>query len=112
MVTAETAVVIPVLVALTVILVWIVALGIAQVRLVDAAREAARMAARGDPESKAVSMAERIAPEGSDVDIDTSRGVTRVRIELTVHPDLPLVGEIGAVDLHAQAASVTEAGVE
>lgn len=110
MVTVETAVVIPVLVAITLILIWIVTLGIAQVRLVDAAREAARMAARGDSESKAVSMAERIAPDGSDVEIETSDGLTRVRVDLTVHADLPLVGDIGAVDLHGAATSATEAG--
>lgn len=110
MVTVETAVVIPVLVALTLILVWMVSLGIAQVRLVDAAREAARMAARGDSESKAVAMAERIAPDGSVVEIAVSDGITRVRVELTVSADLPLVGDVGAVDLHASAASATEAG--
>lgn len=112
MVTVETAVVIPVLVALTLILVWIVSLGIAQVRLVDAAREAARMAARGDSESKATSMAERIAPDGSVVEIETTDGVARVRVEFTVHTDLPLVGDIGAVDLHAGAASAAEVGAQ
>jgi len=110
MVTVETAVVIPLLVAITLILVWIVSLGIAQVRLVDAAREAARMTARGDAESKAVSMAERIAPDGSDVEIVTADGVTRVRVDLTVDTELPLVGDIGSVDLHGAATSVTEAG--
>lgn len=110
MVTVETAVVIPLLAAITVILVWVVSLGVAQVRLVDAAREAARMSARGDAESKAVSMAERIAPEGAEVEIETSAGVTRVRVDLTVRTDLPLVGDIGAIDLHGAAASATEAG--
>ena len=49
MVTAEAAMVLPVLVALTAALAWVVTLGIAQVRLVDAAREAARLAARDEP---------------------------------------------------------------
>lgn len=49
MVTAETAVVLPVLVLLA--LVAVAAIGVAQarVRCADAAREAARSAARGDP---------------------------------------------------------------
>ncbi len=110
MVTAETAIVIPLLVAVTLILVWIVSLGVAQIRLVDAAREAARMTARGDSESEAVSMAERIAPDGAEVEIETADGVTRVRVDLTVHTDLPLVGDIGSVDLHGAAASASETG--
>ena len=109
MVTVETAIVIPVLMALTLILVWVVSLGIAQVRLVDAAREAARMSARGDSESKVESMAERVAPDGSEVEIERSDGLTRVHVDLRVFGDLPLVGDIGAIDLHAAAASATEA---
>ncbi|UYM03371.1 TadE family protein [Solicola gregarius] len=110
MVTVETAVVIPVLIVLTLVLAWIVSLGIAQVRLVDAAREAARMTARGDSESKATQLAERIAPDGSVVEIDSADGVAEVRVKLVVRTDLPLVGKIGAVDLDATASSVTEAG--
>lgn len=109
MVTVETAVVIPVLIVLTLLLAWIVSLGIAQVRLVDAAREAARMTARGDSEAKATEMAERIAPDGSEVEIDSADGVAEVRVELVIRPDLPLVGRIGAVDLDATASSVAEA---
>lgn len=110
MVTAETAMVIPVLVALMLILVWIVSLGIAQVRLVDAAREAARMSARGDPAAEARHTAEKIAPDGTVVEIHEGDGLTRVQADLTVHADLPLVGDLGAVDLSAQASSVSEGG--
>ena len=48
MVTAELAVVAPFGVALTLLLLWIVSLGLTQVRLVDASREAARVMARGE----------------------------------------------------------------
>ncbi|UPK75503.1 pilus assembly protein [Nocardioidaceae bacterium SCSIO 66511] len=109
MVTIETAMVIPVLLVLTMLLAWVVSLGIAQVRLVDAAREAARMTARGDSQAKAQKMAERIAPDGSAVEIDTVDGVAEVRAELVVRPDLPLVGRIGSINLDATASSVTEA---
>ena len=109
MVTIETAMVIPVLVALSLLLAWVVSLGIAQVRLVDAAREAALMTARGDSESKAREMAERIAPHGSEVEIDIADGIAEVRTELVVRPDLPLVGRIGSVRLDATASSVAEA---
>ncbi|MGH3360518.1 MAG: TadE family type IV pilus minor pilin [Nocardioidaceae bacterium] len=110
MVTAETAMVIPVLVALMLILVWMVSLGIAQVRLVDATREAARMTARGDRESVATRLAEKIAPDGTEIEITDSGGVARVRARLAVRPDLPLVGDLGAVNLHAESSSASENG--
>jgi Flp pilus assembly protein TadG len=108
MVTAETAMVIPVLLVLMLALVWIVSLAITQVRLVDATREAARMSARGDSESEAVQMAERIAPDGTVVEISDASGTTRVRAELTAHSDLPLLGDLGAVELSAESTSVSE----
>jgi hypothetical protein len=40
-----------------------------QVRCVDAAREAARLAARGD-DAAAVATARRVAPRGADVQVD------------------------------------------
>ena len=46
--TAELALGIPLLVALTAGLVWMLAVGAAQVRVIDASREAARAVARGD----------------------------------------------------------------
>lgn len=100
--------VIPVLVVLMLILVWIVSLGIAQVRLVDASREAARMAARGDSSSESVRMAKKIAPDGTRITIDDAAGVTQVRADLTVHADLPLIGDLGAVDLGAESSSLSE----
>ena len=53
-VTAELALGIPMLVSLTIGLVWLLSIGIAQVRIVDAARETARASARGDPDAVAV----------------------------------------------------------
>ena len=47
-VTAETSVVLPLLVAVTLAMVWLVAVGLAQMRATDAAREAARALARGE----------------------------------------------------------------
>ena len=47
-VTAETAMMLPVLVLITLALVWLLALAAAQTRVVDAAREVARAVARDD----------------------------------------------------------------
>ena len=61
-VTAETALVIPVLVGLTVVLAWMVAFGIGQMRTTDAAREAARALARGESEVAAAALVQTVDP--------------------------------------------------
>lgn len=78
-VTAEAAVVLPVLVALTLGLVWLVAVAAAQVRVVDAARETARVAARGESDSAATAAGRAVAPASSVFEI--SRGGDVVRVE-------------------------------
>ena len=77
-VTAELALGLPLLLALTAGLVWMLSLGAAQVRVVDASREAARAVARGDDQAAAIRVAERIAPEGAVVRISVSGGEVRV----------------------------------
>lgn len=63
-VTAELAMALPVLLAVTAGLAWLLAVAIGQVRTVDAARETARALARGDDEAAAVAVGERVAPDG------------------------------------------------
>lgn len=59
--------VLPVLVAVTVGLVWLLAVGIDQARIVDAARETARAVARGDDESAAIARGRQAGPDGTAV---------------------------------------------
>lgn len=66
-VTAELALGLPLVLAVTVGLVWLLAAASAQIRVVDAARESARSVARGDSEASARAVASTIAPEGADV---------------------------------------------
>ncbi len=78
--TAELAVVLPVLVlfvgvALTAV--WVV---IAQLRCVDAAREGARAAARGEPTAVVRTTAGRAAPDGAGVDVVTGEQEVRVTV--------------------------------
>ncbi|MGH3423906.1 MAG: TadE family type IV pilus minor pilin [Nocardioidaceae bacterium] len=108
MVTAETAVVLPFLVAVALVLVWVVSLGIAQVHLVDASREAARMSARGDDASKVRSTAEKMAPEGARIRIERQGSATTVRISLEEGLSMPLLDRIPPVRLHAEAVSANE----
>ena len=70
-VTAETALALPTLLAVTAALAWLLSVGAAQVRTVDAAREAARAVARGDDTAAAVAVGQRVAPEGVGVTVAT-----------------------------------------
>ena len=72
--TAELALAIPLLLSLTIGLVWLLSVGAAQVRMVDAAREAARATARGDPVAEAEARGEQIAPPGSTVAVVSRDG--------------------------------------
>ena len=84
-VTAEAAAVLPVLVALTLGLVWCLSLVVAQVRVVDGAREVARLGARGESAATAVAAGRRVAPEGATVrlrrDDDTVVAEVRLRVQ-------------------------------
>ena len=58
--------------------------GADQVRCVDAARAAARLAARGELSSQAIAAAEGLAPSGSEVHVTT--GPTEVTVVVTAPP--------------------------
>lgn len=72
--TAELALGLPLLLALTAGLVWMLAVGAAQVRVIDVSREAARAVARGYDQAAATAVATRIAPEGARVLVSQADG--------------------------------------
>lgn len=80
-VTAELAMALPLLMAVTVGLVWLLAIGAAQIRMVDAARETARAVARGDDVGAAIGIGRRIAPSGVSIAVvrDGDRVVVTAR---------------------------------
>src|SRR3954447_18647209 len=86
MVTAETAAVLPVLALLLAFGLWAVSAGGQQVRCADAAREAARSAARGDTAAHVQSTAERLAPRGATVSVDWSGNLVTVSVRAGVAP--------------------------
>ena len=106
--TAELALGIPLLVALTTGLVWLLALGAAQVRVVDASREAARAVARGDDQSTAVGLARRIAPDGARVQVSVSDGEVQVTTRARVRGPGGLLRGLPGVTVEAEAVAVTE----
>lgn len=108
MVTAEAAMVLPVLVALTAALAWAVALGVAQVRLVDAAREAARLAARDETPATVQQAALAEAPDGARLVLHREGDTWRAEVRAEVGADLPLIGSLPTIGLSAGAVSVAE----
>jgi Flp pilus assembly protein TadG len=90
MVTAETAVVLPVLVFVLAGAVAAVVVVGAQLRCVDAAREAARAAARGEPAAVVTGVAADAAPDGAVTEIGGDGETVRVTVSATVSPLGPL----------------------
>ena len=84
-------------VVLVLALAGVLAVG-AQVRCVDAAREAARLTARGEGE-RALVVAGQVAPAGAQVSVQAGPDLITVRVtaQSTLLPGLDLTGEAVAV---------------
>lgn len=102
-VTAETAVVIPVLVALAALLIWGLMAAAAQVRCVDAARAGARAAARSEAPGEVRRVVLEAAPDGAQVRVARDGDLVRVRVTVP-RPRFP-------VTLMAEAAALDEASL-
>jgi TadE-like protein len=100
--TAELAVGLPALVLLTVVAVTAVGAVLTQLRCVDAAREAARAQARGEP---GVIVAERVAPPGAAVGIELADGTVRATVRVQVHP---LGGRLPGFEVSAVSVAALE----
>ena len=107
-VTAELVVALPVLLAVTLALVWLIGLGVGQVRVVDGAREAARAVARGDDVPTARSLATEVAGDGATVRIDQTGGLVVVTVERAVTGPGALLGHLSGVRLRATAVTTPE----
>ncbi len=107
-VTAELALGLPTLLAVTTGLVWLLAVGVGQVRTVDAARETAPALARGDDQAAAVALGELVAPEG--VRLSVSRSGDRVVVRAQGRIDGPggLFRRLPGAELEAEATAVSE----
>lgn len=109
-VTAETALVLPLLVAVTLGLVWMLSLAVAQVRVTDAAREVARALAREEPRESALALGRRVAPDGASFRIREDGDVVIVQVLADVAGVGGLFGFVPAVSVDAQAVSAREPG--
>lgn len=98
----------PLLVVVTALLAWLLSVGFAQVRMIDAARETARALARGDDPAAAVSIGQRVAPAGARFTVTESDGLVHVEASARVDgPGLSL-GAVPGVQLHAVAVALAE----
>lgn len=110
MVTAETALVLPLVAAFTLAMAYLVSLGVGQVRIVDAARDAARSVAAGETSRDATRRALDGAPPGSSVEIEADDDLVRVTVRTVVEAPSWLLVPLPAVTLTADASVQAEAG--
>lgn len=108
MVTAELMTVAPFGVALAFLLLWIVSLGLTQVRLSDAARESARMVARGESTRAATDMARRHAPGSASVEVTTTDGEVTVTVRTRSRMPVPFFAGIGSRSLESTSVAAQE----
>ena len=106
-VTAEIALGLPLLMSITIGLVWLLTIGIAQALAVDAAREAARSAARGDPTSTVVGRAHQLAPHAR-VQVRVADGEVVASVSDSVAPPGGLLGFLPSAPVHARAVTAAE----
>ena len=109
-VTAELAMALPLLLAVTVAMVWLLSVGAAQVRTVDAAREAARALARGDDPGAAVAAGERVVPSGGTVTVTTAGDQVVATAAAEVDGPGGLLAFLPSVTVRAEAVALAEAG--
>jgi Flp pilus assembly protein TadG len=108
--TAELVMVLPALVAVTIGLVWLLSVGAAQVRTVDAAREAARALARGDDRGEAIDRAVRVGAAGTHVSVAATGGQVVATARARVSGPGGLFRFLPGVTVHARAVAAAEEG--
>jgi Flp pilus assembly protein TadG len=109
-VTAETAVLLPVLVVVLAAAVWVLACVAAQLQCVDAARAAARAAARGEAPGAVQATGERLAPDGADVQVTSAGGTVDVVVQVQARPFGRVLAVLPPVQLTGRASAAAEGG--
>jgi hypothetical protein len=100
--------VLPLLIAVTLGLAWLLSLAATQVRVVDAAREVARAVARDESRSSALALGRRVAPGGSRIEVRGNEDTVVVRVRAEVRGALGLFSFLPAVDVDAEAVAAKE----
>ena len=108
MVTAELATIAPFGVAFALLLLWIVSLGLTQVRLADASREGARLVARGESVDTAELAATRLAPGGAKITVSRNDGLITVTVRAKSSMPVPFFSGIGARTMESSSVAADE----
>ncbi|MDT7545911.1 MAG: hypothetical protein QOE99_2021 [Actinomycetota bacterium] len=108
MVTAETAVVLPVLLVVLAAAVWVLACVAAELRCVDAARVGARAAARGDTGAAVVVATSGVAPGGAQVQVLRDGDEVTVLVRAIVRPFGAVLSRLPGTPVAARATAVVE----
>lgn len=108
MVTAELATIAPFGVAFGLLLLWVVSLGLTQVRLADASREGARLVARGEPVETAELAAKKLSPDGAKVTVATDDGLVTVTVRAKSAMPIPFFSGIGARSMESSSVAADE----
>lgn len=109
-VTAEAALVLPLLALVTVGLAWMIGVGVAQGRAQDAAREAARVVARGEAPATGQALARQVAPSGATVAVHRGAGQVEVVVRAPVRGPGGLFAFLNDVSVTARSVAALEAG--
>ncbi|HEX6234082.1 MAG TPA: TadE family type IV pilus minor pilin [Jiangellaceae bacterium] len=107
-VTAEIAAALPALVLVLVAALWTLSLGLMQLRCADAAREAARAAARGDDPAVVRQIAEAVAPDGAVIEVTERDGLVIVEVAVDVRAPVPFSDHLPAPRVSAESIAVEE----
>lgn len=108
MVTAEIATIAPFGVAFAFLLLWIVSLGLTQVRLVDASREGARLVARGESVEAAKLAAKKLSPDGAKITVTTGDRLVTVTVQAKSAMPVPFFSGIGAREMESSSVAAEE----
>ena len=111
-VTAEAAVALPVLLLALGLAVFVLVAVAAQVRCVDAARGAARLAARGEPADAVAAAGRALAPKGAEVTVTPGGEQVAVEVSADVRAPGSLLARLGAVTVTGRAVARVEPGVQ
>jgi Flp pilus assembly protein TadG len=108
MVTAEAAVVLPVLLVVLIAAIWVLAAVAAQLRCVDAARLGARAAARGDSSASVAATTAALAPADAQVRVDRSGVEVTVVVQAVVRPFGAVLARLPGTPVAARATALVE----
>ncbi len=106
--TAETAMVLPVLALLLAVALWSIAIAAAQLRCIDAARDGARAVARGESDAVATEVARSAAPSGAQIDLREDGDRVVVVVSLRAGFGSGPLAAIPAPTVSATATTVAE----